>query len=158
MSNQRTFSVNGAADILERDRRTIRRALKIVPPDAMESGHPRWRLRTVIDALDAHGRHTGHDRSSPLNDDQAAIHAYLMEITSELQSGFERLRAEPDIERRREMALEVGPGVGRLIDLFERDLENISADSRPFTKIGTDAICGQAIAELLYLCQWELKD
>jgi hypothetical protein len=40
MNNPSTFSVNAAADLLERDRRTIRRALAMVPPD----GGPSWML------------------------------------------------------------------------------------------------------------------
>jgi hypothetical protein len=52
MSNPSTLSINAAADLLERDRRTIRRALAMVPPDVNENNIQRWRLRTIVDALD----------------------------------------------------------------------------------------------------------
>jgi len=53
------FSAFGAADLLERDRQTVRRALRHVPPDGYERKQPRWRLKTIIDAVDAHlGRNT----------------------------------------------------------------------------------------------------
>jgi hypothetical protein len=48
--------------VLERDRRTIRRALKAVPPDAYENGRPRWRLRKILEALDAHEQRMGHEQ------------------------------------------------------------------------------------------------
>jgi hypothetical protein len=46
------FSINGAAEVLERDRRTVTKALRHTKPDAKQHGQPRWRLRTVLDALD----------------------------------------------------------------------------------------------------------
>jgi hypothetical protein len=46
------FSINGAAEVLERDRRTVTNALRHAKPDAKQHGQPRWRLRTVLDALD----------------------------------------------------------------------------------------------------------
>ena len=48
------FSAFGAADLLERDRQTVRRALRHMPPDGYEHKQPRWRLKTIIDAVDAH--------------------------------------------------------------------------------------------------------
>jgi hypothetical protein len=47
------WSVNGAAVALERDKRSLRKALKRVRPDGEERGHPRWRLPTIVDALNA---------------------------------------------------------------------------------------------------------
>jgi hypothetical protein len=47
----RLFSINSASEILERDRRTLVKALRRVPPDGKERGADRWRLRSIIDAL-----------------------------------------------------------------------------------------------------------
>jgi hypothetical protein len=46
------FSINGAAEILERDRRTVTKALKHTPPDKKIHGQPRGRLPTILGALD----------------------------------------------------------------------------------------------------------
>src|ERR1700730_16460435 len=46
------FSVNAAAEVLERDRRTITKALRRVRPDKKERGQDRWRLATILNALD----------------------------------------------------------------------------------------------------------
>src|SRR5258708_16024422 len=52
------FSAFGAADLLEKDRQTVRRALRRVVPDGFEGKNPRWRLPTIIPALDPHPRPT----------------------------------------------------------------------------------------------------
>jgi hypothetical protein len=67
------FSINAASELLERDRRTIGKALRHVPPDKKEKGgQPRWKLPTILSALDqlpgssgAPRRHTtGHGTTS----------------------------------------------------------------------------------------------
>jgi hypothetical protein len=158
MSNSSTFSVNGAADLLERDRRTIRRALAMVPPDAKQSGNPRWRLRTILDALDAHERQTGRKRFWPRHADRDTVADQIERITATLQTGFDRMQAERDVERRREMATEVASWVGALSRAFGHSHECIPPDERPFAKFDTDRIIGQAIGRILCLCEWQLDD
>ena len=46
------FSINAAAELLERDRRTIQKSLRHTPPDGKEGRAGRWRLKTIIDALE----------------------------------------------------------------------------------------------------------
>jgi hypothetical protein len=158
MNNPSTFSVNGAADLLERDRRTIRRALAMVPPDAKESGNPRWRLRTILDALDAHERRTGHERSWAHDGDRDAVIVEIERITAKLEAGFDRMQTEVDVARRREMATEVGPLVGALIRAIECSHKHVPPDELLFVKRGTDGIVGQAIGRFLQLCEWQLDD
>jgi hypothetical protein len=65
MSN--LFSINKAADLLERDRATLVRALRHVAPDSHERGQARYRMKAITDALMAHearnngSSHLGHD-------------------------------------------------------------------------------------------------
>jgi hypothetical protein len=47
------FSINKAADLLERDRATLVRALRHVKADGAERGQPRYTMRTIVDALAA---------------------------------------------------------------------------------------------------------
>jgi hypothetical protein len=47
------FSINAAAEVLERDRRTLVKSLRHTLPDGNEGGASRWRLKTIIDALAA---------------------------------------------------------------------------------------------------------
>jgi phage terminase Nu1 subunit (DNA packaging protein) len=48
------LSINRAADLLEKDRQTLVRALRHVPPDAGTPKRPLYRLATVVKALIAH--------------------------------------------------------------------------------------------------------
>lgn len=48
------FSINKAADLLERDRQTLVRALRHIEPDGIERGQQRYTMRTITDALAAH--------------------------------------------------------------------------------------------------------
>jgi phage terminase Nu1 subunit (DNA packaging protein) len=62
------FSINRAADLLERDRQTLVRALRHVPPDAGTPKRPLYRLATVVKELVAHeakpdGRHGKGDEA-----------------------------------------------------------------------------------------------
>ena len=50
------LSANAAAELLERAPRTVKRALRNVPPDSLtQNGLPRWKLPTVIEALQSSG-------------------------------------------------------------------------------------------------------
>ena len=57
------FSVNGAAEALERDRRTITKALRHTKPDGKQHGQDRWRLKTILAALEVDRRFRSSHRS-----------------------------------------------------------------------------------------------
>jgi hypothetical protein len=52
-------SENKAAELLERDRQTVKRALRGVAPDGHERGSPRFKIATVMNAMASHERMTG---------------------------------------------------------------------------------------------------
>jgi hypothetical protein len=87
------FSAFGAADLLERDRQTVRRALRHVPPDGYERKQPRWRMKAIIDAVDAHlGRKPTASTSA---------HSTLQVMFSEFDTGCTNLELLPDLKARR---------------------------------------------------------
>src|ERR1700733_5054559 len=45
------MSISGASEILERTRRTIKRALRDTEPNSYVRGQPRWKLAVIVDAL-----------------------------------------------------------------------------------------------------------
>jgi hypothetical protein len=45
------FTVNGLADELKRDRRTVRKYLDSVPPDGMVKGKKAWTIETALDNM-----------------------------------------------------------------------------------------------------------
>jgi hypothetical protein len=100
------FSAFGAADLLERDRQTVRRALRHVPPDGYERKQPRWRLKTIIDAVDAHlGRNT---TSTP------SAGSTLQVMFDQFDGGCRNLAVMPDLKARRSEAHRL---IALLVDL-----------------------------------------
>ncbi|MET4207715.1 hypothetical protein [Bradyrhizobium sp. LA2.1] len=99
------YSINRAADLLEKDRATLVRALRGVAPDGMQGDWPRYTMRTITDALAMKPRErragAGLIRhSAVLSDLRRAIEKQLASI------GVEK---SPDI--RRQMALALAPQV-----------------------------------------------
>jgi hypothetical protein len=102
------FSINGAADLLERDRATLVRALRHVPPEGYERGQPRWRMPTIIDALAIKPqarRETGKYR------DRYGIRR--SKALDGLRVMFEKqvalISAEKSLAKRREMSIALAP-------------------------------------------------
>jgi hypothetical protein len=91
------ISAFGAADMLELDRQTVRRALRHVAPDGYEKKQPRWRMKTIIEAVDRHlGRNNIANVPTP-----ATLDAFF----NEFDTGCKELDRVPDLEaRRRERA------------------------------------------------------
>lgn len=101
------ISAFGAADMLELDRQTVRRALRHVAPDGYEQKQPRWRLKTILDAVD---RHLGRTKAPNGGPD----HGGLEDRFDEFDAGCKALASMPDLEGRRQEARRL---MGLLIDL-----------------------------------------
>jgi hypothetical protein len=90
------ISAFGAADMLELDRQTVRRALRHVSPDGYEKQQPRWRMKTIIAAVERHlGRNNGVVAPT-----QTALDALFEQFDSACK-GLDRLA---DLEARRREA------------------------------------------------------
>ncbi|TYO67077.1 hypothetical protein FXV83_07680 [Bradyrhizobium hipponense] len=89
-------SAFGAADMLELDRQTVRRALRHVAPDGYEKKQPRWRMKTIMDAIDRHlGRNAGAGAPP-----QTALDA----LFDQFDTGCKDLDRVPVLEARRHEA------------------------------------------------------
>jgi hypothetical protein len=91
------FSVNKAADLLERDRQTLVRALRHVKPDGYERGHPRYTLKTITDAL---ALQQGRDKGGA--DD--GIGRDLQPMFDELDQRYRAVQNAPTLAERRQQA------------------------------------------------------
>lgn len=86
------FSINKAADLLEKDRQTLVRALRHVKPDGHERGHPRYTLKTITDALAVHqGGGEGVSRD-------------LQPMFDELDQRYRAVQNAPTLAERRQQA------------------------------------------------------
>lgn len=96
----KTFSLNAIAELLERDRATVVRALRGTPADGNERGQPRWRMATAVAALERHNRGNHDDTTDANNPALAAAYA-------KLDTAIISMEAAPSLERRRSMAVNI---------------------------------------------------
>jgi hypothetical protein len=115
------FSINAASEVLEKDRRTITKALRYTPADKMERGQKRWRLRTILDALDelpdarrsSNTSHEYDDLNPPWkNQDPRKVwgNERIVASIAEFEEKFSQMDAIEDLEQRRAFAVKkLGP-------------------------------------------------
>jgi hypothetical protein len=146
------WSIGALAVELNRDPRTVSKALQRVPPDGQLGKNPAWYMKTAAAALAPVER-----RFRPSNgDDSAAIDA--VEATwTDLRRGFERLASEKDVDRRRLLGRDV---VGPLIHELEASLNALwrTAEDRLVFGPCRDKLIAVAITELARLCNGKLVD
>jgi hypothetical protein len=84
----RLFSAFAAAELLERDRQTLTRALRSVKPDGEERGQPRWKMSTIISAMERHSgvAFQGGGRRAQIADELERLHDELDAVTNLIKS------------------------------------------------------------------------
>jgi hypothetical protein len=95
------FSAFAAAELLERDRQTIARALRNTPPDGKEKNQPRWKLSTIIAAVERHGRpnDSGNNVNANVQGRRLGdIGDELEQLHEELDSTIKLVRSLPDMD------------------------------------------------------------
>jgi len=147
------ISENKAAQLLERDRGTIKRALHGIAPDGFEGDQPRYKLATVMRAMAAHTRRTGsRSNVSPIEAELAALEEAAIAVEAFLNC----LRAERAVARRRVLAKSDAGCIGMLDKAFAA---SITAQGRDATLIHTpfrNQIVASAVTELMSLCDWKI--
>jgi hypothetical protein len=131
------FSINRAADLLERDRATVTRALRHVPPDGYENGQPRWRMPTIVNAVAT----KPHERreAGRYRDRYCIRHSKPLDgLRVMFEKGVAQIGAENSLAKRREMALTLAPllqefqtmylNIGRSLRIADDDALGARAD------------------------------
>jgi hypothetical protein len=113
------FSINRAADVLQKDRQTLTRALRHVQPDGTERGQPRYSMPTILAALDAHqGRSNG------------AGNGDLERQFAELDAEYRRIQNAPALKERRALARGFFSAVAAIETLMHADARRLGEDPR----------------------------
>jgi hypothetical protein len=145
------FTVNSAAEVLERDRRTIGRALRGVPPDHKDKqGHSLWRLPVILDALSASH---GGGASAAVTDEILAASEAVEKLLDKLHTA-----ADENVEQARALLRSEGHHIGALDHALECGLAGLQPGEVGVLKIVRDYVIGAATGEALQLCDWQLAE
>ena len=144
---KRLFSVNAAAELLERDRATIVRAMRGVPADAMEHGQKRWTMAKIANSLSLHQSATSGD----------GARREQLRLVDEIEAGFDKidrdfetLEAEPSIDRRKEISLKlkIGLSISNLDEQLRR-ANSMDKETGYLLQIACDQMVGTLRSRLL---------
>jgi hypothetical protein len=162
MAKRKLYSLSALATECGRNFRTLSKALSDVKPDGKApDGKPKWHLATAISALAERERLTGRPSSRPaLPRYDARLEAQIAGVEQtgrEVDALLAALRAEPAVERRREM---VERGDGRCIGAHMRALSASigSGADAPLRRVFCDSMMERITSELLQLCEWRLDE
>jgi hypothetical protein len=149
------FSAFAAAELFERDRQTIVRALKNTPPDGMERNQPRWKMSTIVDAMERHNRanegnggsnnHTnGHGNSGNLPNPVEY---------AQFDAAFAALETLPTVEARRKRAIALMPQLHGMIAALGR--QGAKAGEHPdHTSLRGSEVYRLSMIGFQSPCQW----
>jgi hypothetical protein len=148
------FSINKAADLLERDRATLVRALRHVPPDGYQGGQPRYTMKTITDALAVkphERRETGkyRDRYS-LGRDKALDGLRLM-----FEKGVASISAERSLDRRREMAVALARLLQEYQSLYLSTGRSLGIADDEALGARADLILAEMLDEVSEAAEWQ---
>jgi len=138
------FSAFAAAELLERDRQTLTRALRSTSPDGQERGQPRWKMSTIVDAL------TRHTRANDGGSTGTADHPALGKCYAEFDVKFAAMEAMSTLEKRRAAARKLAPLIAQADRMYR---ENGRADAE-LTGLRADRIFALVMAGFEQPCTW----
>jgi hypothetical protein len=146
------FSINRLSQLLEKDRGTITRAVRDLPPDGRDrQKNPRWKISTVVEAMSQQSGSSSNPRMTALADELEVVGNEAIEV-------LEQLRALPSITERRKYAQSGACTViGRLNKALEACEQSLRPADRGVWAITTDVAIGQAIAEIMSLCNFKIR-
>jgi hypothetical protein len=153
------FSINAASEILEVDRRTITKALRHTRPDGKERKQDRWRLRTILDALDQLPGSTGAPtrRRNDYNDDDLKDYRggwrdpRILASIAEFEKASAKMDAIGDLEERRAFAVaKLGPLLAFQDKTFGQWEGDVVANSQRLAGLWL-----QELREVRSACRWD---
>lgn len=127
-----TYSMNALAEMFERDRSTIVKALRNVPPDAEKTkGRPTFKLSTASTALAKHmasnglpggvNNSSGGNGNGAIVDNDSTGNAEFDQANAALDQAIKKMEALPTLAARRKAALGIAP----LIEAADRLMRSV---------------------------------
>jgi hypothetical protein len=113
------FSAYAAAELLERDRQTITRALRSTPPDGKERGQPRWKMSTIVEALEKHRGGNGGGNGTTASPPEYA----------QYDRAYDAMKALPTLAARRKQAVKLVPVIDDMMAALRAQGRDAGEDS-----------------------------
>jgi hypothetical protein len=137
------FSAFAAAELLERDRQTIIRALRNTPPDGRDGPHARWKMSTIISAMERHSRASGSGFGDGSNRPE----------TAQFAQACEAMKMLPTLAQRRAAAIETIP---LLVDAIKATrAQGLDMGDNPETSaVRGELLCQTSLDGLAVACEW----
>jgi hypothetical protein len=153
------FSINGASEMLERDRRSVQKSLRHVPPDKMVNKQPPWKLATILQALDQ----LPHARRNKRSDVGIVVHHDWLDVANwrdariitslvEFNEAFAEMKAIKDTEQRRAFAI---AKLAPLIAFHNRNFIGWETDNPAPGRFANDDVSVSCRVDLLWSQQME---
>ena len=137
------FSINAASLLLEKDRRTVTKAMLGVAPDEKVNGQPRWKLRKIVDALAAHERAVAGSGNTGANPPEYAA----------FDRAYDQMVALPTLAKRRAAALKFMPLLNAMIEALRARGRDAGEDP-DVTGMRGDRVYQLALAGFQEPCGW----
>ena len=144
------YSINALAREFRHNERTVARAMRGMRPDGRIGKHPGWHLATASNAMRAYADHSAHLLGRTGADDKLAA---LMPAADRVDALLKGLRAEPDIERRRQLLRQNGRCVGELERVLEAVFEAAGPEAPALFRPWLSEQLIEIMSETLALCE-----
>jgi hypothetical protein len=142
------FSINAASLLLERDRRTVTKAMFGVPPEGKEKKQPRWKMSTIVDALERHGG--SNDGGNTGNGRLADIADELETLQSKLDAAIAKIKTLPSLAAKQPHSRAAARLIERISALYDEghEIESTERPGSPWPFV-TPVIVGHSFRLLL---------
>jgi hypothetical protein len=147
------FSVNAIAEALEKDRATVKRALRNTPPNGKERGQPRWKMSVAVAAIDALPG-TNYEKPRRHSNNSGGGDPRIAKLYDDIQVAFDELQAIEDLEQRRAVAREK---TGPLIAYNNEHLRDWSIEnghSEELASYRSENLWHLSINIVRHYCEW----
>ncbi|MFZ2159332.1 MAG: hypothetical protein WAV72_24865 [Bradyrhizobium sp.] len=145
-----TYSVNRCAEMLERDRATLIRALKNTPRDAGTAARPQYKIATAAKAVAAH-----LDGGNGGGGNVGGTDPTLQALFAEFDRQDAEMRKLPELEQRRAAARILAPLIAE-IDRSMRARDRANGVDPEYADLRADKVFLLTARGLEGPCEWSL--
>jgi hypothetical protein len=152
----KTYPANALAEMLERDRGTLLRALRNTPADIEVHGKSQWKISTAANALALHATRGGSGNSSaPLPSNP--IDPRLQRHYDAFDAADAAMRMLPTLEARRQAAIDMGPQIAKM-DLTQRQISLADGNDEEITDFRADKLFFLYLRGFEEPCAWSMSE